>query len=98
MKFTIKEIHMRLGILVPVPPLEVCATLDEEWGEWEFQDEKLGIDAHGKNEDEMREFIKQQMDSLWQNFAMAKDSELVVGAVKLKNALRQRFRFVGIMG
>lgn len=97
MKFTIKEIHIPLGILVPVPPLEVCAMLDEEWGEWEFQDEKLGIDAHGKNEDEMKDFIQNEMDVLWRNYAMAGDAALDPGAIELKNALRQRFRFVGIM-
>ena len=97
MKFAIKEIHIRLGILVPVPPLEVSAVLFDGGPLWDFEDKRLGIDAYGESKDDLEDVILAMVDSLWHNFAMAKDSELTVGAVAVKNALRQRFRFVGIM-
>ncbi len=98
MKFTIKEIHIPLGILVPIPPLEVCdCSFNEEWGRWIFEDKELNIDASGKNEDEMENAIINAMDGLWRVYAMAQDSTLTKGAISVKNALRQRFRFVGIM-
>lgn len=97
MKFTIREIHIRLGILVPIPPLEVCAELDKDWSVWVFEDKQLNIDASGKNEDELECAIIDRMDVLWRVYAMADDSTLTKDAIAVKNALRQRFRFVGIM-
>jgi len=97
MKSTIIEIHIRLGILVPIPPLEVCAELNKEWSVWLFEDKQLNIDASGNDEDELREAIRIEMDVLWRVYAMADNSTLDSGALAVKNALRQRFRFVGIM-
>ena len=94
------EVEICNGTLISMPSLVLHPELDYADDDHDHKhpvmvvrDPELNIDVWGYSQDELIETIEAQLDSLWSNFALADNSELTVGAVAVKNALKLRFQF-----
>ena len=75
------------------PPLEVRPAIDEDSGQFfTFKHESLDLDIVAPTREDLVDEIYATLVFLWEQYALADDSELTDGAKRLKDQLRTRIR------
>ena len=74
--------------------LSIPATFDFESRLFVFSDPALGIDAYSDQYEGLRDVVREELDVVWRNYALAADSELAPDALLLKKALLSRFKVI----
>lgn len=77
-----------------VRPLSIPVTVEWEERLFIFQERSLGIDAFASSYGELRQSILDELNVLWRNYALARDSELDEEAQLVKTALLSRFKVI----
>ncbi len=78
--------------IVASKPLSIPVSFDMEDRLFIFQDTSLGIDVFSSGYESLRECIIDELQMLWGDYALEKDSTLAIDAIAVKQALLSRFR------
>ena len=78
--------------LVAKEPVEIFVSYDFEYDTFCIQDETLGIETVGSDYTKLRKSVLEDLDVLWQNYALAPSENLALDAIKAKDALNARFQ------